>query len=139
MSSREIEGWIILLGLIALWLVYSSNAYTYVYLSVYQKVDILIPFKVFILVGFGFTAAFSLIAIVYSLVDREGNYSGLVLIAELVLLTFSVISSYLTVPAILNMQSQFQISDVSIRIGCIIGVILGLIGLIFITYYSLKD
>lgn len=139
MSSREIEGWIILLGLIALWLVYLSNAYTYVYLSVYQKVDILIPLKVFILVGFGFAAAFSLIGIVYSLVDREGNYSGLVLIAELVLLTFSVISSYLTVPAILNMQSQFQISDVSIRIGCIIGVILGLIGLIFITYYALKD
>jgi hypothetical protein len=67
MSSEEIERWVKRLGFFTLWFVYLSNAYTYVSLSIYQEVDILIPFKVFVLVGLEFLAIFSLISIIYSI------------------------------------------------------------------------
>ena len=67
MSSEEIERWVKRLGFFTLWFVYLPNAYTYVSLSIYQEVDILIPFKVFVLVGLEFLAIFSLISIIYSI------------------------------------------------------------------------
>jgi len=123
-------------GLIAIWVVYITNALVYAFLSIYHKVDVLFPFKIFIIVGFAFTIVYSL----SGLISREQNRHLIALVLDIILLGASALGSILAIPSILSMQSEIELNfDVSVSIGCMMGIIIGLIGLSLITYYAIKS
>ena len=133
--SSDIKTFVIkFLGLVAIWIIYVANVITYLCLSIFHKVDILWPFKIFIIVGFAFTILYSLGGL---LSGQEGD-GILPLIVDFMLLITSALGAILAIPSVLAMQTEIQLSfDISVSIGCIIGIIVGLIGLLLITYHAL--
>jgi hypothetical protein len=131
MEPDEKTSLIKMLGFITLWITYGVNAYTFLNLAISNKIDLLLPFKSFIVVGLVFAALFSLINIVF----RGDDPNLLVLVIEGVLFAVSLVGTYLTITSLLSLGAEFQLTfDISVCSGCIIGVFLGLIGLLAVTY-----
>jgi hypothetical protein len=131
MDKEEKASLIALVGFISVFIIYTFNAYAYVALALSYKVDLLIPFKVIIFVGLGFTIFFS----VLNILTNEESPHPLVLGLEIVLLVASAVGVYFTVTSIYGRSAEFQMPfDYGLFVGCIIGIVLGLIGLGAATY-----
>jgi hypothetical protein len=132
MSLKAKRVVILLSGLFAIWIIYAVNAVTYGILSLYHTVNILYPFQTLVIVGLVFTGIYSVVGVL----SKEKNWVTLV---DILLLVLSIISSVLAVPSIIVMHLDVQLSfDVSVAIGCTVGIVIGFIGLTRVTYLALK-
>lgn len=137
MTAERQEKWLRNGSLFALWLVCVSFVATYGWLTALLRVDILIPLKTVVIIGFFYWVFYSLVTLFFHL--RSLHLANPVsLCLKLASLPVSTISAWYALPPVVALRSEIEIHPFETYVMFVyaIGAFAVLVGLTTVTYYA---
>jgi hypothetical protein len=135
-AARQ-EKWLRNGSLVALWLVCVSFVATYAWLTTFLEVDILIPLKTVVIIGFFYWIFYSVVTLFFHLQSLHLT-NPVSLCLKLASLPVSAISAWYALPPVVELRSEIEMHPFETYVMFVyaIGAFAVLVGLTTVTYYA---